>query len=570
MDPGLAQCVTAIFLKLSSRNPPSPMRRIGSPMDRKVRSNTAILSSQKALSGALFVVVAASLSACDPTAFISPNIRELTSVQSMGIIGAECSDTNAETDFVLRFTGRDTQNEAVEPGADLAGFQLRLNDTFRASDVSIVDNGATIYPTPDVLCETDADCDAAGLNDGNSGTRFQCVQLDGRTDDAPEVPKVCGKQVGLETNSQAELGYVPVLPEDDSDERALIVMLSGSNNMSGNNPDTGAFVPGLAPDPEDSRITGLVLLLNGLANTENSRFFDTIRAEVGVFRAQASFSAQIRGDQGCDFFTVNGSNFNDFLTDRDEGVAPWVRAQEVERGNGNHYAALEDSINCLADAPDDKLRDIVIMTDGTVATDLAADAAALGQGLDRIAQEALDAGVRIHVIQLDSDSVGRVPLGGQTDLAQLACLTRGSFRYVQRGTDLQPVFRNLASGVPASYEVGIRASGVSPLRDGVYTMAFTAQISVDQQTETLTFNGYQVDTGSGERVDTRAAFRFNRPCTTDDDCLLNRVCDVDNGQCVPADDYPYCPAGSELTSSQGCVATEPDPGEGSAGEGSGT
>jgi hypothetical protein len=537
-------------------------------MDRKVRSNTAVLASRQALSGTLFVVAAASVTACDPTAFVSPNIRELTSVQSMGIIGQECSDTNAETDFVLRFTGRDTQNEAVEPGADLAGFQLRLNDTFRSNDVVIVENTATIYPTPDVLCESDADCDAAGLNDGNSGVRFQCVQLDGRTDAAPEVPKVCGKQVGLETNSQAELGYVPVLPSDDSDERSLIVLLSGSNNMSGNNPETGAFVSGLAPDPDDSRVAGLLLLLNGLANSEESRFFDTIRAEVGVFRAQASFSAQIRGDQGCDFFTVNGSNFNDFLTDRDEGVAPWVTRQETERGNGNHYAALEDAITCLVDAPEDKLRDIVLLTDGTVASDLAADAAALGQGLDRIAQEALDNGVRIHVIHLDSNSVGRTALGGQTDLAQLACLTRGSFRYVQKGTDLQPVFRSLAAGLPASYEVGIRASGVSPLRDGVYTMAFTTQISVDNQTETLTFNGYQVDTASDERVDTRVSFRFNRPCTTDDDCLLERVCNVGSGQCVPADDYPYCPGGGELTSANGCVAAEPEPGEGSAGEGS--
>jgi hypothetical protein len=569
MDPDLALSGAILFLKLSSRNLPGPMRRIGSPMDRKVRSFTAVPSSRQAVSGALFVVAAASLWACDPTAFISPNIRELTSVQSMGLIGQECSDTNAETDFVLRFTGRDTQNEAVEPGADLAGFQLRLNETFRSNDVVVVGNTATIYPTPDVLCESDADCDAAGLNDGNSGVRFQCVQLDGRTDEAPEVPKVCGKEVGLETNSQTELAYVPVLPQDDSNERAMIVLLSGSNNMSGNNPETGAFVSGLAPDPDDSRVAGLLLLLNGLANSEESRFFDTIRAEVAVFRAQASFSAQIRGDQGCDFFTVNGNNFNDFLTDRDEGVAPWVTRQETERGNGNHYAALEDSINCLADAPDDKLRDIVLLTDGTVASDLAADAAALGQGLDRIAQEALDAGVRIHVIQLDSNSVGRVPIGGQTDLAQLACLTRGSFRYVQRGTDLQPVFRALAAGVPASYEVGVRASGVSPLRDGVYTMAFTAQISVDNQTETLTFNGYQVDTSSSERVDTRVAFRFNRPCTTDDDCLLNRVCDVGNGQCVPADDYPYCPDGGELTSSAGCVAADPGPDEGSSTEGSG-
>jgi hypothetical protein len=98
-------------------------------------------------------------------------------------------------------------------------------------------------------------------------------------------------------------------------------------------------------------------------------------------------------------------------------------------------------------------------------------------------------------------------------------------------------------------------------------MAFTAQISVDNQTETLTFNGYQVDTSSSERVDTRVAFRFNKPCTTDDDCLLNRVCDVANSQCVPASDYPYCPDGSELTA-RGCVSTSPDPGEGSADEGS--
>jgi hypothetical protein len=276
------------------------------------------------------------------------------------------------------------------------------------------------YPTPDVLCESDADCDAAGLNDAESETRFQCVPLGGHTDNAPEVPTVCGKSVGLETNSEAALGYVPVLPEDDSDQRALIVLFSGSNNMSGNNPDTGTFVSGLAPDPDDSRVAGLLLMLNGLANTEESRFFDTIRAEVAVFRAQALFSAQIRGDDGCDFFTVNGSGFNDFLTDRNEGVAPWVTRQETERGNGNHYAALEDSIDCLANAPDDTLRDIVLLTDGTVATDLAATAAALDQGLDRIAQEALDAGVRIHVIQLDSNSVGRVPLGGQTDTARPA------------------------------------------------------------------------------------------------------------------------------------------------------
>lgn len=536
-------------------------------MERKVRSNSVVHPSRQALGGVFFVAVAASLLGCDPTAFISPNIRELTSVQSMGLIGQECSDTNAETDFVLRFTGRDTQNEAVEPGADLAGFTVRLNDTFRASDVVVVGNTAILYPTPDVLCESDAECDAAGLNDNNTGVRFQCVQLDGRTDDAREVPKVCGKQIGLETNSQSELGYAPVLPSDDSDERALIVLLSGSNNMSGNNPATGSFVEGLFPDPDDSRIAGLILLLNLLATTENSRFFDTIRAEVAVFRAQASFSAEIRGDQGCDFFTVNGNNFNNFITDRDEGVALWVSRQETARGNGNHYAALEDAINCLADQPDDKLRDIVLLTDGTVANDLAADADALGQGLERAAQAALDAGVRVHIVHLDSNTVGRIALGGQTDLAQLACLTRGSFRYVQRGTDLQPVFRALAAGVPASYEVGLRASGVSPLRDGVYTMAFTTQISVDNQTETLTFNGYQVDTSSSDRVDSRVAFRFNKPCTTDDDCLLNRVCGGD-GQCVPASDYPYCPAGSELTASRGCVSTGPDPDEGSASEGS--
>jgi hypothetical protein len=166
-----------------------------------------------------------------------------------------------------------------------------------------------------------------------------------------------------------------------------------------------------------------------------------------------------------------------------------------------------------------------------------------------VREEALAADVAIHIVHLDNGTQGRVGIGGLDNLAQLACLTGGSFRYVQKGTDLLDAYRAIGEGLPASYDAVLSADGIGQVPSGVYTVGFQFAVNADGETRTLRFSG-NINRGP-DRVDTRAAIRLAVPCSADADCLLDRVCNTGTSMCEAGSDYPSCPAGETLTS-EGC------------------
>jgi hypothetical protein len=526
---------------------------------------------------------------CETTAFLSRIVKDISAVSSPGVLPLACEESRAERDLRLRFVALDTRSEFIEPGTDLAGFQVRLNDTFGVSNISVVRNSAEIYPTPDVLCTTDAECDAAGLNDSFAAgeQRFVCRRLDRQPQGAPNadiVPRVCSKEIALSVNTGRNLEFLPRLRADDNGRRLVIVQLSGSNQMNGYPFEPGgSFIQDLQPDRLSERTVGLRQMISEMQNwqaPENSRFSNRLQTEVGIYRGSVSYSAGVREGRPFRFFAVDqGRTLDQALSSIDQ----WIQRDQTQRGNGNPLAAIRDGIRQFTEPeggreplPGD--RHLVILVDGDVGLDLRGDNAGFGITRDSVLAEAVEAGVALHVIHLDSNTVGRIPLGGLTDYSHMACVTGGSFQYVNKAADLRQAMRTIGQSIPGSFEVTLGMDGLGQLPDGIYSLAFGYEVTMSSVTVTGNFLGYAGGQGAQASLDSRTEFRYARPaCSTEEACLLTRTCE--SGRCVPYSDYPRCPVGQTLTST-GCTPSDrpapdteptPEPDEGEApGEGSGT
>jgi hypothetical protein len=481
--------------------------------------------------------------------------EELANLQSIGLIGVTCPEDSVEREFRVRFTATSTGARPIEPGTDLGGFLVDLGQTFSAANLAVVENAGLLFPTPDVACAANADCDAAGLNvgavaDGGS-SRFECVRIDGQesSEGGESVPSVCARAVTLSVDVGERLAYLPAEPMDDDARRNVVVLYSNSYQMNNFNPFSGGteFIQGLTPDLATNRRPAIQLFYGEITNGEG-RFRSSVRSELGVFSSTPSYSVG-NGDDGYELFDVLDSSNEPFAARLLELESFTFNAVST-RGHINHFTALRDAILKLAQEDEDIERSIVLLTDGDVSQALRDGASPENESYEAVRDLALAQRVPIHVVHLDVGTLGRTPIGGLADLAQLACLTGGSFRYLQEGTDIQDTFRALGEGVVAGYEAVVRVDGAGSVPSGVYTLGFQLQVTLNGVTETLTFNGNSVR--GNQRVDTRASINLSRPCATADDCLLTTVCDEATATCRPASDFPFCADGGTL-SAAGCA-----------------
>ncbi len=343
---------------------------------------------------ALVAAGACALAACDTTAFVSPKNRDLTSIESTGLVGETCTygEGLREETYRLRFTARDTDRSLIVPGDRLVGFTVELGESFRVSDISVLGEAGTIYPAPDIECASDADCDAAGLNG------FTCGRLDRTTAGDSSSPTVCGRDMTVTVRDNTPLDYIPALPEDDNGNRDIIVMAANGASLLGVLP-SGRVDPPYSTDPENQRTSAIGQFIRRLgADAELAPGIEVCVATFGDSTASVSFLDQ--GTPGGCFRAVDSSSSLSGLTTDLNGALQ--RPDPVEM---NYWAALQAAIDYAATygrASADQHVVLFLDTDMTD-EDIRDEASVLGQTFERTLQEAQAAGVTVHVVQLDNE-----------------------------------------------------------------------------------------------------------------------------------------------------------------------
>jgi len=482
--------------------------------------------------------------ACDTTAFVSPQIRELSNVQSTGVLVSDDGPTACNLDvtqpnYRLRFTARDTDSAVIEPGSSLAGFEVILGDTFSTQDVEIVNNTGVLYPAPDVTCASDAQCQEQGLP-----ASFTCQRLDERDGEcgADGIPCVCGQSINVSLTEQDGLTYIPVEDprDDDADRSVVALMFTGSTVLGQSYENPGGVNQVFRTDPQDQRLRGFETMLRRLA-IPTSPYYKRINFCLATYRNTGASVSPVFPETGAE------SCFTQLDAD-DGGFSTLLRlyrerADFGEPGALNWVAALNEVIDLFEgddSLGDDDERHVVLFVDGDLTNDnVIAENAAQGLGADQVAQRIADAGIHLHVIQLDNPPARDIdaanqptsfwePWGPITELAQMACETGGTFTYVETPEALAEAFENVGIGLPASYEASINISDFGSVPSGHYNVSFVMQVRLDAKTVSYRFGGAE---GAGnQRSDRRVTVSLQQPCTDSVVCLGHTECV--EGSCV--------------------------------------
>lgn len=482
--------------------------------------------------GALF------LGACDTTAFVSPKIRRLSDIRSTGAIGAACNLTQPERDYLLRFVPISTDSQVIEPGERLVGFTVDLGVNFTARDLEVLGRTGRLHPVPDVACATNNDCTAAGLAD------FTCEPLADASSGATDIPRVCGRQIGVEIDTNTAMEYVPRLPAEDNRRRSIVTMFYNGDSVIGRCPDTGRIeAQRCRLDRNNQRLSGFTQQMLTLFSA-NSRFNESIQVCSGTYRAgQTTF---VENDNGQCFRSFPGTRG---LTEYFAEVQQ-IAANGLQNAPMDYFQGIRDGLAQFRNGGQPNAdRHLVIYVDQAIVdTRVIADNNAFNINVDSVLAEALDLGVTIHAIQLDPVGSPFGRSGPLSDLARLSCETGGTFRYVENPTTLSDAFSSLGFGIPSSYEALLRLSTIGDVPRGPYKLATTITVRVGTSVQTYPFGGY-VGVSSG-RVDRRLQIQLNG-CVSADQCLDGYGCS--NGICQANGDFGGGPAPTPEP------APEPDP-----------
>ncbi len=504
------------------------------------------------LNRALACAMLLGLGACEPTAFISPNVHNFQSVESTGAIGQECTAISPEHEPLLRFTLRDSNNEPIEPGTELRGFTVELGASFTTADLAIVDSRGVLFPAPDIVCE-DRTIGAACPDPGLAASGFTCQLIDDSAVQTGDdlTPVVCAlTEVAVEINPNTPLRYLG----QETQRSAVILLMANGSSLLGIGPDGVPDRLRFSSDPFDRRTRAANLFLRQLGS-ENSSYAGSTELCVATFVGQGEpryYSPE--GEDVSECFQrvrVGSAGFDDL-----ESAINNVGISETDSPR-NHWGALRDAATRFDTwAPTADSRHIVLFTDGDVSADAVETAEALRDYENALA--AIETfGVTVHVAQLDNPPEGQTRTQPIDALSTLACATGGNYTYVESPDDLSEFFTNLGLAIPAHYETELTVTRVVTLPVGSYKLSLTLRVTVDDRSEAYTFGGSQVT--SAGREDLRISV-FNRgDClTADRGCLVGRECPPD------ADGTVSCLAEPPTTDPG-------DPGEGSgeAPEGSG-
>jgi hypothetical protein len=127
-------------------------------------------------------------------------------------------------------------------------------------------------------------------------------------------------------------------------------------------------------------------------------------------------------------------------------------------------------------------------------------------------------------------------------------VTGGSFQYLRSDGGLIGAYQSLEYGFPSSYEAVLTLDGIGLVPAGVYNLGFDFTATHEGDSASL---GFRADLEWADGDDNRVAIRLAHPCSSDADCLLDRVCNTETSQCEAGSNYPVCPTGETLTSN-GC------------------
>ena len=493
------------------------------------------------------------LPACADEEFPTPPVN-LQAVHSSGAIGVECGETSPDTRFELGFTLTNFDQEQIFLGDRVEDLLVTTDALSTDSPNSIaIDSTATLFPAPDVFCdETAADGDpcpeaslaAAGfrcrpLNDIEFVSSQSCVSSDECTVAGhecsggvclPPVDRVCGlSDFALSVPAGAAVQY----DGDASARRSIIVLFSNSASVLGITVDGIPSTQHCSTDPFDKRTRAASLMLGLLGNPGNESAASTELC-VAAFdgRSEPDYRFETMPSD-CLREVRDGTDGEDFLSD----VIARLANSEVTSGR-NPWAAVIDATSRFEEWNAAGERHIVLVTDGDTSEDVLETSIALQQTYARAVEDAVNAGVRVHVVQWGrsdraEDCFPADTEGAVDEFSRLACATSGSYAFVERPDDLEWFAKSLGRSIPGRYSIPVEAAQLSALPLGPYKAEFTLTAAVDGNVLEFEVSA-RSGAGSTGREDTRIALVNRGLCADDAECHGDYVCDEVSATCRPA------------------------------------
>ncbi len=390
----------------------------------------------------------------EDTGPIGPTGTERT-IQRIDVVGAQDSDdclsgTGGEFDFLFSIV--DVDDRSVSPGSNVNDESLVLNDSFTTGDVTF--ENVVLYPSPDVVCATDADC-------GQLTGPYTCQQRNAAVRDSEMV---CGFDASVEM-IQDSLRYLP--EQSAAREKSVMVVIANGSSILGLNEGTGEARDRFSTDPDDRRIEAALDFVSSLED---------------IYPPEDSTACLT-------WYTGEGTPSVNFIPDADGclqsltevGSAEQQAAlrqitlngEGVNEGQRSTWAAVRVAIEHLASSTSASFdRHVVVFTDGP---DNGSNTAA--RQTDEFVMELAGLqGIRVHIVQLDNPFDG-VEIGPLEALENVGCQTGGTYLYSRDPEGVVRNFRNLRNAISNRYGIRMRVPELAQVPAGSYRLA--ASISMD-------------------------------------------------------------------------------------------
>jgi hypothetical protein len=378
--------------------------------------------------------------------------RTIQRIDVVGALDAEDCVTGTGAEFDFLFSIVDVDDRIVAPGSNVNNVSLVLNDSFTTGDIVFED--IILYPAPDLVCTTDADC--ASLTGP-----YTCRS---RNDAVREAEMVCGFAATVEM-IQDSLRYLP--EESAAREKGIIVAIANGSSILGLNEETGDARDRFSTDPDNRRIEAALEFLGGLQD---------------IYPPEDSTACVT-------WFTGEGSPSLSFIPATEECLqslttvaAPDQQAamrqitlngEGIRAGRRSNWASLRVAIEHLSERTSSTFdRHVVMFTDGVDNGSVAA----ARQTPEFVVELAQLHGVRLHIVQLDNEFTG-VEIGPIEELEEVACQSGGTFLYSRHPEGVVRHFRNLRAAISNRYGIRLRIPELNQVPAGPYRLS--ASISMD-------------------------------------------------------------------------------------------
>ncbi|MFT6395771.1 MAG: hypothetical protein ACJAYU_000513 [Bradymonadia bacterium] len=392
-------------------------------------------------------------------------------IQRIDVVGAQDADdcltgTGAEFDFLFSIV--DVDDRTVAPGSNVNNESLVLNESFTTGDVSFED--VVLYPSPDVICETDGDC-------GQLTGPYTCRQ---RNAEVRDSEMVCGFDVSIEM-IQGSLRYLP--EQSAAREKSIMVVVTNGSSILGLNEETGEARDRFSTDPDDRRIEAALDFVSSLQDIYPP---EDSAACLTWFTGEGSPSMNFIPDEnGClQSLTEVGSGEQQAALRQIT-----LNGEGIDEGQRSTWAAIRVAIEHLASNTSASFdRHVVVFTDGP---DNGSNSAAR-QTPEFVSELAGLQGVRVHIVQLDNPFDG-AEIGPLEALENVGCATGGTFLYSRDPEGVVRNFRNLRTAISNRYGIQMRIPELAELPAGAFRLAASISMDVNGDVGTARLSGDNSD-----------------------------------------------------------------------------